>query len=161
MYNKFSKYVTQTDLTKGSYPYVFPESLMRLWFHGINYWKHWIIFLKIKNICCCSALGHLQLLRLHGWQHARLPCPSLSPGVCSNSCQLSQWCNSTISFSVAPFSSCPQSFPASGSFLMNQIFTSCGQIIEASINIKNEVKPVGHFCHSFFFAFIYFLINLF
>ena len=52
-------------------------------------------------------------LQPHGLQHARLPCPSLSPGVCSNSYPLNQWCHPTISSSVAPFSSCPQSFPAS------------------------------------------------
>ena len=52
-------------------------------------------------------------LQSHGLQHTRLPYPSLSPRVCSNSCPLSQWCHSTISSSVAPFSSCPQSFPAS------------------------------------------------
>ena len=52
----------------------------------------------------------------HGLQHSRLPCPSLTPGACSNSCPLSQWCHPTISSSVIPFSSCPQSFPASGSF---------------------------------------------
>ena len=46
----------------------------------------------------------------HGWQHTRLPCPSLSPGLCSNSCPLSWWCHPTISSSVVPFSSCPQSF---------------------------------------------------
>ena len=56
-------------------------------------------------------------LQAHGLQHARLPCPSLSPGVCSNSCPLSQWCLPTISSSVTPFSSCPQSFPASRSLL--------------------------------------------
>ena len=56
-------------------------------------------------------------LQAHGLQHARLPCPSLSPGDCSNSCPLSQWCHPTISSSVAPFSSCPQSFPASRSLL--------------------------------------------
>ena len=55
-------------------------------------------------------------LRLHGLPHARLPCPSLSPRACSNSCPLSQWCHPTISSSVVPFSSCLQSFPASGSF---------------------------------------------
>ena len=49
----------------------------------------------------------------HGLQHARLPCPSLTPGACSNSCPLSQWCHPTISSSVVPFSSCLQSFPAS------------------------------------------------
>ena len=52
-------------------------------------------------------------LRPHGPQHARLPCPSLSPGVCSESCLLSQWCHPTISSSVVPFFSCPQSLPAS------------------------------------------------
>ena len=52
----------------------------------------------------------------HGLQHTRLSCPSLSPGVFSNSCPLSQWCHPTISSSVVPFSYCPQSFPASGSF---------------------------------------------
>ena len=68
----------------------------------------------------------------HGLQHARLPCPSLSPGVCSNSCPLSQCYHPTISFSVTPFSSHPQSFPASGSFPMSWLFTSGGQSVEAS-----------------------------
>ena len=67
----------------------------------------------------------------HGLQHARLPCPSLSPGACSNSWPLSQWCHPAISSSVDP-SSCPQSFPASGSFLMSQFFASGGQSIRAS-----------------------------
>ena len=65
-------------------------------------------------------------------QHARLPCLSLSPKVCSNSCPLNWWCHPTISSSVAPFSSCPQSFPASGSFPMSQLFASGGQSIGAS-----------------------------
>ena len=60
-----------------------------------------------------------------------VPCP-LSPRVCSNSCPLSQWCHPTISSSVALFSSCPQSFPASGSYPVSQLFTSGGQIIGAS-----------------------------
>ena len=68
----------------------------------------------------------------HGLQHARLPCPSLSPGVCSNSCSLSWWCHPTISSSVIPFSSCSQSFPASESFPMSQLFTSSGHSIGAS-----------------------------
>ena len=55
-------------------------------------------------------------LRPHGLQNTRLPCPSPTPGACSNSCPLSQRCHPTISFSVIPFSSCLQSFPASGSF---------------------------------------------
>ena len=60
-------------------------------------------------------------LRPHGLQHTRLPCPSPSPGACSNSCPLSQWCHPTILSSVVPFS-CLQSFPASVPFLMNQLF---------------------------------------
>ena len=55
-------------------------------------------------------------LQPHGLQHPRLPCPSPPPGVCSDSCPWHQWCHPTISSSVAPFSSCPQSFPASGIF---------------------------------------------
>ena len=64
-------------------------------------------------------------------QHARLPCPLLSPGVCSNSCSLGWWFYSTISSSIAPFSSC-LCFPASRSFPMSQFFASGGQSITAS-----------------------------
>ena len=71
-------------------------------------------------------------LRLHWLQHTRLPCPSPSPGACSNSCPLSQWCQPTISSSVAPFSSCLQSLPVSGSLPMSQFFASGGQNIGAS-----------------------------
>ena len=60
----------------------------------------------------------------HEPQHARLPCPSPTPGVYPNSCPSSRWCHPTISSSVVPFSSCPQSFPASGSFPMSHFFTS-------------------------------------
>ena len=68
----------------------------------------------------------------HGLQHARLPCPSLSPGFCSSSCTFSQWCHPTISSSVTSFSSCPQTFLASGSFPISHLFASCGQSIGAS-----------------------------
>ena len=71
-------------------------------------------------------------LQPHGLQHARLPCPSLSPGECSNSCPLSWWCHPTISSSVIPFSSCLQSFPASRSFPMSWLFASGGQSIGAT-----------------------------
>ena len=60
-------------------------------------------------------------LRPHGLQQARLPCPSPTPEACSNSCPLSRWCHLTVSSSVVPFSSCIQSFPASGSFLIGHI----------------------------------------
>ena len=68
-------------------------------------------------------------LRPHGPQHASPPCPSPTPGVHPNPCPLSWWCHPTISSSVVPFSSCPQSFPAWGSFQMSQLFASGGQSI--------------------------------
>ena len=77
----------------------------------------------------------------HGLQHSRIPCSSLSPQVCSNSCPLSWWCHPTISSSVTPFSSCAQSFPASGSFLMRWLFTSGGQSIGASASAS--VLPIN------------------
>ena len=66
-------------------------------------------------------------LRHHESQHARPPCPSPTPGVHSDSRPLSQWCHPAISFSVVPFSSCPQSLPASESFPMSQLFAWGGQ----------------------------------
>ena len=71
----------------------------------------------------------------HGLQHAGLPCPSPTPRVCSNSCPLSRGCHPTISSSVVPFSSCPQSFPGSGSFLMSWLFTPGGQNIGVSASV--------------------------
>ena len=68
----------------------------------------------------------------HGLQHARLPCPLPSPGICSNSCPLSQWCHPTNLSSVIPFFSWLQSFPASGSFPMSRLLTSGDQSIETS-----------------------------
>ena len=72
----------------------------------------------------------------HWLQQARTPCPSPTPGVCSNSCPPSQWCHPTISFSVVPFFSHLQSFPASGSFQKSQFFTSGGQSIGVSATIS-------------------------
>ena len=71
-------------------------------------------------------------LRSHGLQHTRLPCPSPTPGAFSNSCLLSWWCHPTIWSSVVSFSSHLQSFPASGSFAVSQIFTSGGRSIGVS-----------------------------
>ena len=76
----------------------------------------------LRKIVCCSVTKLCLTLQPHGLQHTMLPCPSLSPRVCSNSCPLSRWCHPTISSSVIPFS-CPQSFPASGSFPESQLFT--------------------------------------
>ena len=74
-------------------------------------------------------------LQPQGLQHARLPCPLLSPWVCSNSCPLSWWYYSIISSSITPFSSCPQSFPASWSFQMSWLFASGGRSIGASASV--------------------------
>ena len=83
-------------------------------------------------------------------KHARLPCPSLSLGVCSNLCPWSRWCHPTISSSVIPFSPGPQSFPTSGSFPMTQLFASGGQSIGASasasvllVNIQGSLEVTG------------------
>ena len=82
-------------------------------------------------------------LRPHELQHTRLPCPSVPPRVCSNLRPLSQWCHPTISSSVTTptFSSCFQSFPASGSFPMSQFFASGGQSIIASAS--SSVLPMN------------------
>ena len=88
-------------------------------------------------------------LQTHGLQHARPLCPWPTPGICSNLCPLSQWCHPTISSSVVPFSSCLQSFPASGSFSMSQIFASHGQSIGASASASvlpmnvQDLFPLG------------------
>ena len=75
-------------------------------------------------------------LRPHGLQRARFPCPSPSPGACSNSCPLSRWCHPTMSSSVVPFFSRLQSFPASGSFPKSQFFESSGQSIGVSASAE-------------------------
>ena len=82
-------------------------------------------------------------LRPHGLQHARPLCPSPTPGVYSNSCPLSQWCHPAISSSVVPFSSCLQSFPASGSFQMHQLFASGGQSIGVFLTLSVNTYGLG------------------
>ena len=78
---------------------------------------------------------------LLGLQHASIPFPSLCPRVCSNTCPLSRWCHPTISSSFAHISSCPQSFPATGSFPVSQLFTSGGQRIGTSAS--TSVLPMS------------------
>ena len=77
----------------------------------------------------------------HELQHARPPCPSPIPGVHPNPCPWSKWCHPTISSSVVPFSSCPQSFPASGSFQMSELFASGSQSI--GVSVSTSVLPVN------------------
>ena len=101
---------------------------------------HWNYFNKFSSVQFSLSVVS-DSLRPHGLQHARPPCPSPTPGVCSNSCPLSQWCHPIISSSVIPFSSCPQSFPASGSFQMSHLFAWGGQSIGASAS--TSVLPMN------------------
>ena len=95
---------------------------------------------KEKNKYCISQFTHSYVsdfLWHHGLQHARLPCPSPTPGAYSNSCPSCRWCHPTISSSVIPFSSRLQSFPTSGSFPMSQFFPSGGHstVVSASASV--------------------------
>ena len=115
------------------------QFILRIWV--IPMWQCWLLVLGTN----WSQIAYLLLLFSHsvasdssrsrGLQHSSLP------GVCLNSCPSSQWCHPTISSSVAPFSSCPQSFPASGSFPMSQLFLSGGQGIGASASVS--VLPIN------------------
>ena len=88
--------------------------------------QQWSLFSQFSHLVKSNSL------RSHGLQHARPPCPSPTLWVYSNSCPLSQWCHPTISSSTIPFSSCLQSFPASGSLPKSQLFTWGGQSIGVS-----------------------------
>ena len=100
---------------------------------------------KVKNCHISSVqVSHSVMsdsLQPHEPQHAGPPCPSPTPGVHPNPYPLSQWCHPTISSSVIPFSSCPQSFPVSGSFPMSQLFALGGQSIRVSAS--TSVLPVN------------------
>ena len=91
---------------------------------------HSVQFSSVQSLSC------VQLFATHGLQHTRSPCPSPTPRVYPNSCPSSQWCHPIISSSVVPFSSCPQSFPAPGSFQMSQLFASGGQSIGVSASVS-------------------------
>ena len=93
---------------------------------GVRLWSSLFVLLLFSRSVVSNCL------QPHGLQHTRLPLTSLSPGVCSNSCPMSQWCHPIISSSVAYFSSCLQSFPASGSSPMSRLFASGDQSIGAS-----------------------------
>ena len=103
-------------------------------------------------------------LRPHGQQHTRLPCPSPSLGACSNSLPWSRWCHPSISSFVIPLPSCLLSFPASGSFLMSQFFTSGGQSIGASSSASVFTKTIQDWfpwgCASWILAVLGMLKNL-
>ena len=96
--------------------------------NGPNRSRRFSPYLRIiEGVQFSSVAQSCPTLQLHELQHARPPCPSPTPGVHSNSCPSSQWCHAAISSSVLPFSSCPQSLPASQSFPMSQLFAWGGQ----------------------------------
>ena len=103
------------------------------------------------------------LLWPHGPQHARPACPSPTPGVYPNLCPLSLWCHQIISSSVIPFSSCLQSFLASGSFQMSQLFTSGGQSIgvSASTSVLPVIYTYIYVCIYIIYIFLYLYIKIY
>ena len=131
------------EVWEGTVPQALWRGSLRLlckWFPGDCRWLltnivlNWLYLLLLFSRWVVS-----ESLQLHELQHIRVPCPSLSPRVCSNSCPFNGWCYLTSS-SVTPFSSCLQSFPASGSFPMSWLF-GCGQRIRASA--PASVLPVN------------------
>ena len=126
-----------------------------LWYERIKlsktFWESWAflsllldyslhdLLWVLKVQFSCSVLS--DTLWPHALQHARLPCPLPTPRACSNSCPSSQWCHPTSSSSIVPFSSCLQSFPASGSFPMSQFFPSGGQSI--GVSASASVLPMN------------------
>ena len=138
--------------------YTLPEEGAQEWDHmrSGKHKKYWTNFFSLscygqglyKEKWHCKACSDqfscsvvFDSLWPHGLQHARPPCPSPTPGVYPNSCPLGRWCHPTISSSVIPFSSCPQSSPASGSFPMSQLFASDGQSI--GVSASASVLPMN------------------
>ena len=127
--------------TQSSWSESLNRGLVRLLFKKVS---RWLLFIQERKIIGMNyehcpqihakpcALASRPLIWLQAVLHARLPCPSPTPGACSNSYPSSWWCHPNISPSVVPFSSCLQSFPALRSFPMSQFFTSGGQSIGTS-----------------------------
>ena len=115
--------------------------------HGVTKSQTWLCNWTTRSggdnfqFTSVQSLNPVQLFATHELQHTKLPCPSPTPGVYSNSRPSSLWCHPTISSSVVPFSSCPQSFPASGSFQMSEFLESGGQRIGASTS--TSVLPMN------------------
>ena len=105
-------------------------------FLGINFKQ-----ITVRVFSSVQSLSRVRIFVTHELQHARPPCPSPTPGVYSNSYPSSWWCHPAMSSSVVPFSSCPQSLPASGSFPMSQLFTWGGQSIRVSVS--TSVLPMN------------------
>ena len=151
---------TAPQLARRSWSSVYVNRCMSRGLDGDNLCRAQVIMWSaVCHLCflSCSALTHQfssdsrsvvsNSLRPHEPQHTRPPCPSPTPGVHPNPCPSSQWCHPTISSSVVPFSSCPPSFPASGSFPMSQLFASGGQSIaltHTSLLFAGGPHPQGY-----------------
>ena len=105
------------------------------------FYLYTLLLLLLLLLLLFSHLVESDSLWCHGLQHTRLPCLSPTPGSCSNSCMSTWWWHPTISSSVVPFSSCLQSFPASGSFPMSQFFAPAGQSI--GVSASTSVFPMN------------------
>ena len=132
-WNSLSLWIFSPFLSQDFFKFIFTlNALLNLF---IVHLSTWCQFSSIKS------LSHVWLWQQHGVQHARLPSLSPTPRACSNSYPLSQWFHPIISSSVVPFSSCFQSFPASGSFQMSQLFASGGQSI--GVSASTSVLPMN------------------
>ena len=125
--------------------FAFSKSILNIW----KFTVHMLLKTGFENFehyfasMCSVQFSHIVVsnsLRSHEPQHARPPCPSPTPGVHSDSRPSSQWCHPAISSSVVPFSSCPQSFPASGSFQMNQLLSASTSVLPMS---TQNWSPLG------------------
>ena len=112
--------------------------LHALYVHTYLHIPYKLVIFDISIQFSCSVMS--DSLRPHELHHTRPPCPSPTPRIYPNPCPLSRWCRPTISSSVIPFSSCPQSFPASGSFQMSHVFITCTLKL---VFIKTLPKPLG------------------
>ena len=107
-------------------------------FYSAYFWDSVMLCISVVQFSCSVVSNSLQP---HELQHARPSCPSPTPGVHPNPCPSSRWCHPTISSSFVPFSSCPQSFPASGSFPVSQLFASGGQ--STGVSASTSVLPMN------------------
>ena len=133
------KFFTNWDLRESPtihwwYSLIWNGSRESIKWNRLRKWKDFehLFFLLSRHMCSVALLFSCSVVSnsaTHGLKHARLPCPSPSPGVCSNSCPSSRWCHPTVSSSAIPFSSCLHAFPASESFPVSWLFTSSGQSI--------------------------------
>ena len=124
----------------GMFSMLFPQQTC--WWRPLGRYKvHWFLnSFSISSVQFSRSVVS-NSLRPHESQHAGPPCPSPTPGVYPNSCPLSQWCHPATSSSVVPFSSCPQSLPASGSFPMSQLFAWSGQSV--GVSASASVLPMN------------------